>query len=512
MKHSPNDPEVAKAYKALSEETIAQYEAFLDAGYVVEINNDDPYANSQEMIDDLRKNKSIKIFSTESGFGDTPITEKQRKENPLLAKTKFKDVNGQPMLVNDLFRAVHDFYGHAELGNSFGPKGEENAWNVHARMFSPIARRAMTTETRGQNSYVNFSGINKEADKLREKARKLREEGKFDEALEITGQIYQLTSFADQKVGLLPEEFSQIEDFESISSKFDNSKRSFSKAELDELVNSKYTKEQIESMINSGTYSLMSAENPQAASTVEDNDERTARAEKWLKKNGYGDYTKIYGVFGNKENSFLVPDMTMEAAEAFRKEFDQESVAHSDGYISKKGVNPRDREGNEFGIDYTDPKSNNYSIVKDSDGNVISFRTDYNFAKIKTLVGDVGTIYESDKLSLKSKSRGEFSVSERFETADINELNNYKSGRIYSTKWTGSAKAAESIEKKLLNEGFEVNVKVASTNSRYVEFYRESDQKEGVIRVSGHGRIGDISLETRTREAVGKNWKAIRVQ
>jgi DNA-binding XRE family transcriptional regulator len=507
MKHSPNDPEVAKAYKALSEETIAQYEAFLDAGYVVEINNDEPYTNSQEMIDDLRKNKSIKIFSTESGFGDTPITEKQRKENPLLAKTKFKDVNGQPMLVNDLFRAVHDFYGHAELGNSFGPKGEENAWNVHARMFSPIARRAMTTETRGQNSYVNFSGINKEADKLREKARKLREEGKFDEALEITGQIYQLTSFADQKVGLLPEEFSQIEDFESISSKFDNSKRSFSKAELDELVNSKYTKEQIESMINSGTYSLMSAENPQAASTVEDNDERTARAEKWLKKNGYGDYTKIYGVFGNKENSFLVPDMTMEAAEAFRKEFDQESVAHSDGYISKKGVNPRDREGNEFGIDYTDPKSNNYSIVKDSDGNVISFRTDYNFAKIKTLVGDVGTIYESDKLSLKSKSRGEFSVSERFETADINELNNYKSGRIYSTKWTGSAKAAESIEKKLLNEGFEVNVKVASTNSRYIEFYRESDQKEGVIRVSGHGRIGDITLDTRTREAVSKTGK-----
>lgn len=212
MKHSPNDPEVAKAYKALAEETIAQYEAFLDAGYVVEINNEEPYANSQEMIDDLRKNKRIKIFSTESGFGDTPITDKQRKENPLLAKTKFKDVNGQPMLVNDLFRAVHDFFGHAELGNSFGPLGEENAWNVHARMFSPLARRAMTTETRGQNSYVNFSGVNQEADKLREKARKLREAGKFDEALEVAGQIYELTSFADQKVGLLPEEFSEVDD------------------------------------------------------------------------------------------------------------------------------------------------------------------------------------------------------------------------------------------------------------------------------------------------------------
>jgi hypothetical protein len=379
MKHSPNDPEVAAAYEALSKETVDQYNAFLDAGYTVEINNEEPYANSQEMIDDLRKNKRIKIFSTESGFGDTPITAKQRKENPLLATTKFKDVNGEPMLINDLFRAVHDFYGHAELGNSFGPLGEENAWNVHARMFSPLARRAMTSETRGQNSYVNFSGVNEKADKLREKARKLREEGKIEEAIKVAEEIYGITSFADQKIGLLPEEFSQIDGFETRSSKFDDSKRSFSKAELDELPNSKYTKEQIESMINSGTYSLMSAENPQAVNTAEDNDERTARAEKWLKKNGYGDYTKIYGVFGNKENSFLVPNMTMEDAEAFRKKFDQESVAHSDGYISKDGVNPRDREGNKFGIDYKDPESNNYSIIKDSKGDVISFQTKYNF-------------------------------------------------------------------------------------------------------------------------------------
>ena len=212
MKHSPNDPDVREAYNAMAKETIEQYKEFLDAGYVVEINNQEPYANSQEMIDDLRNNKRIKIFSTESGFGDTPITEKQRKENPLLGTTEFTDVNGQPMLVNDLFRAVHDFFGHAELGNSFGAKGEENAWNVHARMFSPLARRAMTTETRGQNSYVNFSGVNNEADKVREESRKLREEGKLEEALKLTDEIYQKTSFADQKVGLLPEEFSEIDE------------------------------------------------------------------------------------------------------------------------------------------------------------------------------------------------------------------------------------------------------------------------------------------------------------
>jgi hypothetical protein len=400
MKHSPNDPEVAAAYEALSKETVDQYNAFLDAGYTVEINNEEPYANSQEMIDDLRKNKRIKIFSTESGFGDTPITAKQRKENPLLDTTKFKDVNGEPMLINDLFRAVHDFYGHAELGNSFGPLGEENAWNVHARMFSPLARRAMTSETRGQNSYVNFSGVNEKADKLREKARKLRDEGKIEEAIKVAEEIYEITSFADQKIGLLPEEFSQIDGFEARSSKFDGGKKSFSKSELDELDNSPYTKSQIEAIINKGKYALMSAENPQAANTVEDNDARTARAEEWLTERGYGNYTKIYGVFENKENSFLVPDMTMEDAEAFRKEFDQVSVAHSDGYMYEGGVDPRDEKANEFGIDYTDPKNDNYSIIKDSEGNAISFRTSYKW----------GTKEDLDKAIAKSNKKSRPSV------------------------------------------------------------------------------------------------------
>ncbi len=211
MEDNPNDPEVRRAYEAMAKETIDQYQDFLDAGYVVEINNEEPYANSADMIEDLRKNKRIKIFSTEAGFGDDPITPEQRAENPLLAATEFTDINGEPMLVNDLFRAVHDFFGHAELGNSFGPKGEENAWNVHSRMYSPLARRAMTTETRGQNSYVNFSGVNERVEALREEARKLREEGKLDEAAEIVNKIYDEAKFADQKIGLLPQEFSEVD-------------------------------------------------------------------------------------------------------------------------------------------------------------------------------------------------------------------------------------------------------------------------------------------------------------
>lgn len=212
MKHDPTNPEVRAAYEALAKETIEQYKALLDAGYVIEVNNEEPYANSEDMVNDLRDNKRIKIFSTESGFGDNPITDEQRAENPLLAKSEFTDKNGHPLLINDLFRAVHDFFGHAELGNSFGPKGEENAWNVHVRMFSPLAARAMTTETRGQNSYVNFSGVNDQIKGLREQARQLRQDGASEEQVKpIVDKIYELGSFAEQKVGLLPEEFSNYD-------------------------------------------------------------------------------------------------------------------------------------------------------------------------------------------------------------------------------------------------------------------------------------------------------------
>jgi hypothetical protein len=204
MEATPFEEETQEAYKALVEETIAQHRAILAKGYRVEMSKSE-YDNAQEMIDDLRENKRMKIFSTEAGFGDNPITEEQRKENPLLQVTEFKDANNVPLLANDVFRFVHDFFGHAKLGNGFGPVGEENAWRVHVQMYSPTARKAITSETRGQNSFVNFSGINDEAFKVRDEARKLRKEGKLAEAKVLSDQVYKMMKFADQKVGILPE-------------------------------------------------------------------------------------------------------------------------------------------------------------------------------------------------------------------------------------------------------------------------------------------------------------------
>jgi hypothetical protein len=194
MKHDPNNPEVKKAYEDMVSETIEQHKVLSDDGYKFEIyeGEGEPYASSQDMLKDLRENKHLFILSTEKDFGQNKITDEQRKENPLLRDSGIKDVNGKPLLANDVFRGVHDAIGHGERGNSFGAKGEENAWDVHSRMYSPAARRAMTTETRGQNSWVNYG-------------KHLRNED---------GSIKKVNAkdkpFADQKVGLLPEWASEL--------------------------------------------------------------------------------------------------------------------------------------------------------------------------------------------------------------------------------------------------------------------------------------------------------------
>ena len=61
---------------------------------------------------------------------------------------------------NDVLRAVHDAYSHGIMGSSFGPKGEEIAYQTHAQMYSPLARIAVAGETRQQNSLVNYTPKN----------------------------------------------------------------------------------------------------------------------------------------------------------------------------------------------------------------------------------------------------------------------------------------------------------------------------------------------------------------
>ena len=127
-----DDLDVQAAYKALVPEIERQFAILPVQVEPYDSSTGEPYKSSQEMMDDVLENNHLWVFS--GGEDHSFFTREQ----------------------NFKFRSVHDYFGHAQHGYAFGPRGEENAWIEHSKMFSPLARAAMTTETRGQNSWVNF--------------------------------------------------------------------------------------------------------------------------------------------------------------------------------------------------------------------------------------------------------------------------------------------------------------------------------------------------------------------
>lgn len=158
QKDSPADPDVYKAYSALADEVVKQWKEFEASGYRAEpwTKEGQPYANSKEMMDDVKNNKHIYYFQTEGGFGETGITDKMREENPMLSASGVDFGGAKNVPINDVFRVVHDIVGHGANGYEFGPKGEFNAYLEHSRMFSDDAKPALAAETLAQNSWVNY--------------------------------------------------------------------------------------------------------------------------------------------------------------------------------------------------------------------------------------------------------------------------------------------------------------------------------------------------------------------
>jgi organic radical activating enzyme len=128
------------AYQQMAKETGGQFQALQGSGVKLSFDptGEKAYKSSKEMLEDALQNKQLTVFQ-----GGKP--------HPALGKE-----------ANEQFRAVHDYFGHGTTGASFGPKGEELAYGAHSQMYSPLARLAAATETRGQNSLVSYSGMNEE--------------------------------------------------------------------------------------------------------------------------------------------------------------------------------------------------------------------------------------------------------------------------------------------------------------------------------------------------------------
>ncbi len=127
------------SYRAFQEETRRQFDRLTDParlgglGVEVWVTPDDPYSDATAMTTDVLENHRLQVYSTRTGGNP----------HPWLSDDD-----------NDMFRAVHDVFGHAAAGRGFDRHGEEAAWRKHCQWYSPRARPAVTSETRGQSSVV----------------------------------------------------------------------------------------------------------------------------------------------------------------------------------------------------------------------------------------------------------------------------------------------------------------------------------------------------------------------
>jgi hypothetical protein len=196
------DPLVQASWKKMGAETLDQLQAMLDDGYRFEFMPQnragefvDPYAASPRgALEDLRDNKRMFVFPTAGGYGtlnDADVSNPNLRRVHGLGRNAFR---GEPFVVNDAFRAVHDALGHGPMGAGFRAGGEENAFRHHAALYSDLARPAVAAETRGQNSWVNFI-----------------DRPHPDVPGKTIGQVNRKASaidtvYADQKAGIMPDD------------------------------------------------------------------------------------------------------------------------------------------------------------------------------------------------------------------------------------------------------------------------------------------------------------------
>ena len=190
---------IPASYEQLGKENAQQLDRMLNQGINLSYHKGDlNYAGSPQMLEDALINKHMYTYA-----GGEPH-ELLNKIDPYTGLNE-----------NQVFRAVHDYYGHGPTGASFGPKGEELAFGSHSQLYSPLAKMAAATETRGQNSFVNYSGINADLQKqmipLKLQQERLARAGQDTSAVDAKlAELGAQTQYAQQKAFLLPPEMIDV--------------------------------------------------------------------------------------------------------------------------------------------------------------------------------------------------------------------------------------------------------------------------------------------------------------
>lgn len=193
------------AYRQLADETRAQFDALpVQTSYSYGAGE---YATPSDMLRDVLGEGNLNVY---------------RGGEPHEFLSEVDPDTG--LTANEMFRAVHDFYGHGTRGATFRPGGEELAYASHSQMMSPLAQMALLAETRGQNSLVNYSPLNvKPIGEMRDIMRQIKEEktllghrgekprpGQFAAQNALLRELGGTFEYAPQKALLLPPEYLDV--------------------------------------------------------------------------------------------------------------------------------------------------------------------------------------------------------------------------------------------------------------------------------------------------------------
>ncbi|WP_433528513.1 hypothetical protein ACQPYA_19395 [Micromonospora sp. CA-263727] len=138
---------MARGYARLAEENLRQFRLIGEAGIRVLpwSGPGQPYRDSRDLVARVRSRGRLHVFLTRHGHGPAGAG----GEHPLRAPSGVR-AGGEELLHNDIFRAVHDVFGHVLYGNTFGPHGEFRATRCHLAMYPADLHPLVFAELVGQ--------------------------------------------------------------------------------------------------------------------------------------------------------------------------------------------------------------------------------------------------------------------------------------------------------------------------------------------------------------------------
>lgn len=194
-------PHAYKLYRKFREETFRQYEFLIESGLKVEawLRDGQPYRDARHLRDEVEKTGILYVYLTRRGYGSEyhevghNILMNGRssaiKQHPTTELTGIR-VSNIDLMYNDLFRAVHDVFGHLMFGTSFSIEGEFLAAREHSQMYSEQVFSVLLAETVGQISWYYCGPYG---------ARWVKD-GQMDQAQHTLTEI----PYAPQKTALMP--------------------------------------------------------------------------------------------------------------------------------------------------------------------------------------------------------------------------------------------------------------------------------------------------------------------